>query len=273
MKKTVAIAISLLSILSCSVLEPREGCPTILHIDNTDILNKMPEGSITTAVMQSTYPEYLYREDEYPCDTLNDFVMQIVREDYQVSGISTTSLVQASPVSFTYIVTNDHECDSVYAYSLSTVVNKARANDVYEKPEFSKQFATVTLRRVDANPEEPEEFFGLNMTVRSRWIGLDVPTLSPIDGEGAHYSYKVGKDKRGIYRFRIIRQGDNSLTLTFSGKGMVSKALNLGKYLEAMGYDWRARNLKDVVLYIDLYNSTCGIEIEDWTVQVVTYNF
>lgn len=272
MKKILTI-ISLLAIVSCSVLEPRDGCPTILHIDNTDILNKMPEGSISTAVMQATYPEYLYREDVYPCDTLNDFVMQITREDYQLSGISTTSLIQASPNAFTYIVTNEHECDSVYAYSLNSVVNKARANDVYEKPDFAKQFATITLRRVDANPEDPEEFFGLSMTVRSRWIGLDVPTLSPIDGQGAHYSYKVKKDQRGIHRFKIIRQGDNSLTLTFEGKGMVNKALSLGKYLDAMGYDWKARNLKDVVLYIDLYNSTCGIEIEDWTVQVVTYKF
>jgi hypothetical protein len=66
------------------------------------------------------------------------------------------------------------------------------------------------------------------------------------------------------YQTDIYRQGDNSLMLEIKRKGTALCTIPIGRSIEAMGYDWFAKELKDISIFVDLQALFFSVSVDGW---------
>lgn len=78
------------------------------------------------------------------------------------------------------------------------------------------------------------------------------------------FSYEMELGDDGSGDVSVPRQSDDSLRLEVSDETGVLRVFALGEYIAASGYDWKARNLRDLTVSLD-YSLTCvTVILEGW---------
>jgi hypothetical protein len=67
-----------------------------------------------------------------------------------------------------------------------------------------------------------------------------------------------------VVTFRIPRQADDSLTITITPEDAPTVRFPLGEYIRQLGYNWKAEELQDIFLSIDLARGLVDLRVADW---------
>lgn len=143
------------------------------------------------------------------------------------------------------------ECPPVFVH---TSVFDADCEYRYEKVAMWKNYCQITI-----NVAEPENF-GYGLVVRGNVSGYDV------DGRPREGEFLVRKsiDKEGVCKVLVPRQLDGSLMLDVDGDDGTVKRFALGEYVLEAGYDWNAKELKDVTVGLDYSLTSLSLSVQGW---------
>lgn len=121
-----------------------------------------------------------------------------------------------------------------------------------------KQFATVFL---DIR-KKASELKDYAFRVEGNTSGFDLLDYSPVPG--LFRCEPKARDGESIVTFRLPRQADDSLTVTVRAGEGVPATFPLGKYIAALGYNWKTEELQDIYVAIDLVNGLVDLRVADW---------
>ena len=147
------------------------------------------------------------------------------------------------------------EADSLYAgfAEVDATGEIARAEIA-----LRKQFATVFLD-IRKKASELKDYAFL---VEGNTSGFDLLDYSPVPG--LFRCEPKARDGESIVTFRLPRQADDSLTVTVRAGEGVPATFPLGKYIAALGYNWKTEELQDIYVAIDLVNGLVDLRVADW---------
>ena len=121
-----------------------------------------------------------------------------------------------------------------------------------------KQFASVFL---DIRKTE-ETVHACHFQVDGNTCGFDVLDFSPITGP---FRFEpVPALGETVVTFRIPRQADDSLAITIDPEDAPKVRFPLGEYIRHLGYNWKAEELQDIFLSIDLARGLIDLRVADW---------
>lgn len=244
--KMVYMLASVLSLLSCTVKEDRDGCPCWLDIDvsacnhHSDVvyLKGWHEGRqvIGDKVYLSDFPE-LY-EKTVPRGMI----------DYTAYCGINTSLMSGDTV----LIPEGNQSDRLYVYRTTLWADGEKAYDAILP---HKQFATVTVRIHE------EDGGDTGITVRGETAGFNIVEMMPVAGK---FQLSAEKDESGLIIFRLPRQINKELFLSLEKDGRTIGVIQLGDLISRTGYDWSATDLEDVYIDISTTELDAPIRVEIW---------
>jgi len=248
------LAVLLCGILSCTVKEDRTPCPCYLNVSFAD------RDAIAHPVTLAGWDGgALFREEidvgeHDPCWT------KAVRK-----GMLTLTACMGGMASdlrgHSVMIPAGSQADSLYAFHTEV---DCTGETAYAHVTLLKQFATVSvdLHKTPARMQE------LSFIVRGTSCGFDLLDHRPVEGA---FLYAVPQAKAGTLDFRIPRQKDDGLTLEVSRDGERLGLFPLGRFIRLTGYDWKAYELKDIRISIDLVLGEALISVDGWEEGVVIH--
>lgn len=150
------------------------------------------------------------------------------------------------------------QCDSIRAWS-------EQVDCTFEKAvmpvQMTKHWATVMMKL--ENGEEKE--YPYDIRIRSNVAGIDMETLSPIEGDYSFEPLPQGI-QNNVFIFRLPRQIDNSLYVEMNDKdtGITKAFIPMGTLVEKSGFDWNKKVLDDINIGLDYAVTGLHIIINDW---------
>ena len=241
---------------SCSIKEDRSGCPCLLTVDLSLILDAgiTPttwwDKGLHIALFElstgaDTHSSYPYEE------TLDEYVYRVAKGDDGVSGI--VGLDECILSGREVRCPEGCQSDPLYVSGKTVSCEGEEARTVLE---MNKQFTMVEITGLAS--------FDYRMEVTAGSSGLDILTRKALEGR-FRYPLVCGED--GVARFRLPRQGtDDVLVLMYDREdGHLDNAFPLGRYLTEIGYDWDAVSLADVSVHVDSVTISVSITVEGWT--------
>ena len=240
------LTIGMLAAPACSIKEIREDCPCYLQVTFTD-----PEAT-GEACLLGWRESVLFRET-------------VRIEDCRpwTRGVEKGYLTVAACKGIREGILESHrvgipagkDADSLYAGFAEV---DATGELALAEIALRKQFATVFLDiRKPASALQDYSF-----RVDGNTSGFDLLDHSPVPGL-FRCEPKV-RDGEGIVTFRLPRQKDNSLTVTVRSGDGVPATFPLGEFIAALGYNWKAEELQDIYVAIDLVNGLVDLRVADW---------
>ena len=235
----------LLILSSCSVKEDRDVCPCWLQIDLSTCSHYTDRVSLKgwsgeRVVFGVHVPGEDFtqvHEEEVP----RGMVHYCAHTDPGASSISGMKV----------LVREGEQAPRLYAYRADV---PAYGETVTDRVSLHKQFATVAVKIVNADD-------GFGVTVRGNWAGLDLETLAPVD---APFLYVPQRTEEGLWLFRMLRQGDDSLVLDITDRDGHTLPYDLGGMIRSTGYDWRATDLDDIILGVDYVRGEVTVSVVPW---------
>ena len=116
-------------------------------------------------------------------------------------------------------------------------------------------------------------YYPFGFRIRGNVDGYELPGGRPHRGE---FDYIPKVESGNIFRAKVPRQIDDSLVLEIFhlDDGSLVTIQNLGKIIRDMGYDWNARDLKDIGIGVDVSEASFRVVIEAWEIsETVTVVF
>ena len=235
----------LLILSSCSVKEDRDVCPCWLQIDlstcshYTDLVS-LKGWTGERAVFGVHIPGEDFtqvHEEEVPRGMVS-YCAHSLPGSYGLSGM-------------TVVVPEGEQSPRLYAYRADVPAYGETASD---RVSLHKQYAAVAVKMENAAD-------GLEVTVRGRWNGLDLVTLSPVGGA---FSFAPERTEDGVWYFRLMRQGDDSLVMDITGGYGRTVPYDLGGTIRAAGYDWGSEDLDDIFLGVDYVTGEVSVSVVPW---------
>ena len=235
----------LLILSSCSIKEDRDVCPCWMQIDltscsrYTDLVSLKGwterEPVFGVRVPEEEFP--LAHEEEVP----RGMVHYCAHTDPGASSISGMKV----------LVREGEQAPRLYAYRADV---PAYGETVTDRVSLHKQYAAVALKIDNADD-------GFGVTVRGNWAGLDLETLAPVE---APFLYVPERTEEGLWLFRVLRQGDDSLVLDITGRDGHTLPYDLGGMIRSTGYDWRATDLDDIIIGVDYVRGEVTVSVVSW---------
>lgn len=130
----------------------------------------------------------------------------------------------------------------------------ASGDSVREKVVMNKSYCNITVC-IYAGDDFP---FRLVMKGNVNGYRAD-GTLSEGD-----FSYGMELREDGSCDVSVPRQSDDSLRLEVSDETGVLRVFALGEYIAASGYDWKARDLRDLTVSLDYSLTNVTVIMEGW---------
>lgn len=238
----------------CPVKEIRDACPCRVDLDLSRILARPETGpgsgrEIGVAVYDRDGGKVYDRM--FGTDTCAAvYEAELPRGHYTVSALSVREGSDAIPEMVG--PGTGGVVDSLYG--ISTPVN-ATGEEAAVILEPFKQFATLSVRLLSAPA-------GADICLDAGSSAIERKSLL---AAGEKYQLRTAYDGTTA-GFRIPRQAGYDLSLSvidISSGGLLAE-IDLGGRLRDAGYDFSATNLADIVIIIDLGESTASIEVEGW---------
>ena len=82
--------------------------------------------------------------------------------------------------------------------------------------------------------------------------------------QGAFRFAPVPREGERVVSFRIPRQGDTKLTVTIQPEEAAAARFLLGEYIDRLGYNWKAEELQDIYVSVDLVRGLADVRVADW---------
>ena len=253
MKLSEAISVTALVMLvmSCSVKEDRGDCPCRLVLDM---------GEVDTSVVK--YAELVLTASDGFCmrDTLvkGDFdagyLVEVPRGPVAV-GVYCGALGCVDDEGNLEI---DYGNECPYVYMHSSLV-QAEGETVAETVGMRKNHCVVTLQ------VHSDTCFPFRMEAKGHVDGYDRDGM-PSEGD---FMYAMYADDAGVCQFALPRQTDQSLVLEVYDDTDIIRSFALGEYVQASGYDWSEKNLKDITVSLDYALTRVVISVADWTEEYI----
>ena len=236
--RILSVALALSALVSCSVFDDRTGCPSYLTVWYDLFPGSVVSSGRNLSLLVNDSEKVAFDEninaDDYPSGT-------VIKVKKGLAVVSAWTGIDGMVRNGHVLMTKEGgECDSLYLH----VGHPDCCDDLSEDHvQMHKQFCTLTV------VVEGGEVWGGNglWTILSHWNGLDVIDASSVSGDLSSYMRYMGE---GTWQCRIIRQGDDSLTLEFEGPTGEPLHFDLGAIMAEAGYDWSALDLEDFTLYI-----------------------
>lgn len=240
-----AAAVLLLALSSCSVKEDRDGCPCWMQIDLSSCSRYTDQVCLKGWTDRESVFGVHVPEEEFPLtheeEVPRGMVHYCAHSDPGESSISGMSV----------LVREGKQAPRLYAYRADV---SAYGETVTDRVSLHKQYAAVAVRI-----ENADDSFGV--TVRGRWAGLDLDTLEPVGGTFLH---SPGRTDDGVWYFRLMRQGDDSLVMDITGRDGHTVPYELGWMIRSTGYDWSAEDLDDIFLGVDYATGEVSVSVIPW---------
>ena len=238
-------ALMLLIPSSCSVKEDRDGCPCWMQIDLSSCSRYTDQVCLKGWTDRESVFGVHVPEEEFPLtheeEVPRGMVHYCAHSDPGESSISGMSV----------LVREGEQAPRLYAYRADV---PAYGETVTDRVSLHKQYAAVAVRI-----ENADDSFGV--TVRGRWAGLDLDTLEPVGGTFLH---SPGRTDDGVWYFRLMRQGDDSLVMDITGRDGHTVPYELGWMIRSTGYDWSAEDLDDIFLGVDYATGEVSVSVIPW---------
>ena len=242
----------LAAVAACSVKEDRGPCPCYLQVSFTD-----PDAA-GEAELMGWGDDRLFRERVRIEEARPTWTKPVPKGMLTVSAC--TGLREAFAEGHQMRIPPGFEADSLYAWFGEV---DATGDLAYAQVTFRKQFATVFLDiRKDAEVVQSCRFL-----VEGNSCGFDLLDFSPVEGKFRCEPLPYTSPSTGsgtVVTFRVPRQGDTGLTVTVSPEGAVPARFPLGEYIDRMGYSWKAEELQDIYVSIDLARGLVDVRVADW---------
>lgn len=252
--RIACLALGLLAAISCSVKEDRIPCPCYLNVSFTDREHiDKPVGLVG------------WNETELFRETID-----VAEHDpYWVKSVRKCHLWLAACMGIDkahsdgrYVtIPVGEQADSLYAYHTEV---DATGELAYAEVTLRKQFATVHVDIL----KRASEMADYSFRVKGGTSGFDLFSFEPVPGE-FRFDPVVAQGAR-VVDFRIPRQSDNSMTIQIWYRGTDVGEFPLGQYIARTGYNWKAEDLQDIYIAIDLVLGQIIISVEGWE-DGVTY--
>ena len=147
------------------------------------------------------------------------------------------------------------QADSLYAFfeEVDATGDYAHANIL-----FHKQFATVFLDILKTE----ETIRTYRFQVEGNTCGFDALDFSPVTG--SFQFAPIPATGETVISFRIPRQADDSLEITIYPENAPAIQFPLGEYIRQLGYNWKAEDLQDIFISLDLAQGLADLRVADW---------
>lgn len=247
--KLCASAFLCASSLACSVKETRTDCPCLLSVNVEDCFRYAGEAYLSVWMQSGSVAEehlgVAPGGGAVELDVPRGIVEYSACVGLDGDAVGNRELRMAL----------DERCEGVFAYAATLSTD---CESIADTVVLHKQFARVTVR-IDSMSFADED---VSVVVSSSWNGLSLGTLSPIAG---NWQFRPEREPDGSWRFNMLRQGDNSIRMDIYAGGKLKRCIELGKYLEDLGFDWAAEDLDDISVCMGSAESAIVVEIEDWS--------
>ena len=246
--KTMAAAALAIIVTSCSVKEDRTPCPCWLGIHITPSLDRGRDLTVSAWDEGRIFSQTVSVAD-YP-----DAYEQTVPK-----GHVTVSAYCGRKVSTEeggrIIIPHGYDADPVWAHLRMVDCTGEFAKDTVD---MCKQWATVYLKIENSSEDE----YPYRLAVESDVCGFDIRDLSPVSGP---FRCELELDSEESCSFRLPRQRDDSRSvITVYSNGERLDDLPLYQWIEATGYSWHDRNLKDIYIGVDYVRAEVTLVIQGW---------
>lgn len=237
----------MLAAIACSVKEIRGECPCYLQVTFAET-----ETRGEARLLGWREPSALFRET-VRIEDCTPWVHPVEKGFLTVAACKgiRESILETHRVG----IPAGREADSLYAgfAEVDATGEIARAEIA-----LRKQFATVFL---DIR-KKASELKDYAFRVEGNTSGFDLLDYSPVPG--LFRCEPKARDGESIVTFRLPRQADDSLTVTVRAGEGVPATFPLGKYIAALGYNWKTEELQDIYVAIDLVNGLVDLRVADW---------
>ena len=244
--RILAMSVSALSLVCCSVKEYREACPCRLVLDlsevdtavvrSADLYVSVPGGYVSTDVIGKEHIGY-------------EYVTTVPRTEL-VLNLSSGSGGMMSDKGLDIPLGN--ECPPVYMH---TSVIDGDCEVWHEKVRMRKNYCRVHMSL------EGQENSGVSLAVKGNIAGYDAYG-SPESGDFLCRSMLA--DPSDVCVISVPRQTDDSLVLEVDDGSGICKVFTLGIYISSAGYDWTSPDLKDISVVLDFAISHVTLKVHGW---------
>ena len=246
--KTIAAAALTLVVASCSVKEDRTPCPCWLGIHISPSLDYSRDLTVSAWNEDRIFSQTVSVAD-YP----DDYEQTVPKGHVTVSAYCGRKV--STEERGRIIIPHGSDSDPVWAHLRMVDCMGEFAKDTVQ---MCKQWATVHLKIENSSDDE----YPYSLAVVSDVCGFDIRDLSPIVGPFRH---ELTLDSEESCSFRLPRQRDDSrAVITVSSDGERLDDLPLHQWIEATGYSWHDRNLKDIYIGVDYVRAEVTIDIQGW---------
>lgn len=246
-RRCSAVLLLLAAAIACSVKEDRTPCPCYLQVSFTD-----PEAS-GPVLLVGLGESPLFRE-QLRIEDCRPYWSRAVEKGFLT--VSACKGIRHSAAEGTQItIPSGEQADSLY----SQTVRVDATGEFAEIPlSLHKQFATVFLDlRITTGALRDYRF-----QVDGNTCGIDLKDHSPLPGP---FRYVPSAREGGEYlRFRLPRQADDDLTLVIRHGEADPSLFPLGELIRDTGYSWKAEDLQDIRVTIDLTQGKVLVVTGNW---------
>ena len=242
------LAAILMACAACTIKEDRNPCPCSLMVSFSD------PNAIGLVELLGWDSETVFRERIRIEDCRPEWKKSIRKGVFILSackGIADSAV----PTGHEIRIPLNNQSDSLYAYFEEV---DATGDFAHANIDFRKQFATVFLDILKTE----ETVRSCEFQVNGNTCGFDVLNFSPIAGP-FHFGPVLAKGET-VITFRIPRQADDSLAITIQPEDSPAASFPLGEYIHQLGYNWKADELQDIFLSIDLSRGFVDLRISNW---------
>ena len=243
-----SLAAIFVACVACSVKEDRNPCPCNLTVS---FLDTEANGSVELLGWDS---EMVFRERVQIENNRSEWHKSVRKGVFTLSAYkgSTDSTI---PTGHKIRIPLNCQADSLYAYYKEV---DATGDFAHAEVLLRKQFATVFL---DIRKSE-DTLPACRFQVEGNTCGFDVLDYSPIVGP---FSFEpIPAIGETVVTFRIPRQADDSLAIIIEPYNAPSARYSIGEDIRRAGYNWKAEELQDIFLSIDLARGTVNLRVANW---------
>ena len=246
-KSTIVVPCLLLCLVACTVKEDRRICPCILEVSFHEKENISDQVTLVGWSAEELFDVKIKIED-YP-DNYSHNTPRTMVFFGAAKGVS-----KCRKAGHLLVVPEGQECDSLYAYCDYIDCTGETAQTAVS---FHKQFATIHIGVTNAS-YDPGEY---HLAISSKSCGIDMLTCDAVAG---NFKCAPGLFKENEYRCRVSRQVDESMVMTVTHLLGDSVDFPLGEYINTIGYDWKASDLLDIYITLDIARGKVGVGVADW---------